>query len=216
MPDDGQPATIPEVVAQASQRQPDAVAIDDRGRCVTFTELQNLCSRMAAAFLAYGLRKGERIAVWAPNIPEWIVVAVGAQSAGGILVPLNTRLKGKEAGHILRRSGARLLFTVGEFLGIRYPELLGDESLPSLERVIVLRGASRSHETLDQFVTRGDSISASMVAAAREQVGPDDVADILFTSGTTGEPKGVMSTHGQNIWTAEAWSVAVGLRSDYR
>src|SRR5437870_12373722 len=124
---------------------------------------------MAAAFLAYGLRKGERIAIWAPNVPEWIVVAVGAQSAGGVLVPLNTRLKGKEAGDILRRSGARLLFTVGEFLGIRYPELLADESLPSLERVITLTRAS-GHEALDHFVARGDSISASRVAAASEQV----------------------------------------------
>jgi acyl-CoA synthetase (AMP-forming)/AMP-acid ligase II len=216
MPDDGQPATIPEVVARASRRHPGAVAIDDRDWCVTFAELQNLCSRMAAAFLAYGLHKGERIAVWAPNIPEWIVVAVGAQSAGGILVPLNTRLKGKEAGHILRRSGARLLFTMGEFLGICYPELLGGESLPSLERVIILTGPSGLRETLDQFVARGDSISTSMVAAAGEQVGPDDVADIMFTSGTTGEPKGVMSTHGQNVWTFEAWSAAVGLRSDDR
>src|SRR3981081_3256761 len=117
MPYDGKPATIPQVMAQASRQHPEAVAIEDRDRCVTFAELQDLCSRMAAAFLAYGLRKGERIAVWPPNIPEWIVVAVGAQSAGGILVPLNTRLKGKEAGKSRAQKRPPTGVPLGEALG---------------------------------------------------------------------------------------------------
>src|SRR5579884_2097206 len=106
------PATIPHAIARASQRYPHAIALEYQGRQVTFGELERACERVTAAFLAYGLYKGDRVAVWAPNIPEWIVAAVGAQAAGGVLIPLNTRLKGKEAGYILRKSRARVLFTV--------------------------------------------------------------------------------------------------------
>jgi acyl-CoA synthetase (AMP-forming)/AMP-acid ligase II len=210
------PATIPHVIARASRRHPQAVAVEYQGRRVTFGELEYACNRATAGFLAYGLHKGDRVAVWAPNIPEWIVAAVGAQAAGGVLVPLNTRLKGKEAGYILRRSGARLLFTVGNFLGTSYPGLLAGESLPALERIVDLTGEPGSLETFAKFMSRGSAVADTAVIAAREQLGADDLADIMFTSGTTGDPKGVMSSHGQNVWTSEAWSSAVGLCGDDR
>jgi acyl-CoA synthetase (AMP-forming)/AMP-acid ligase II len=210
------PATIPHAIERAARCYPHSIALEFQGRRMTFGELERACHRVTAAFLAYGLRKGDRVAVWAPNSTEWIVAAVGAQAAGGVLVPLNTRLKGKEAGYILRKSRARVLFTVGEFLGITYPELLAGESLPALEGIVDLTGESGSLETFAQFTARGDLIAGSAVSAAREQLDADDLADIMFTSGTTGDPKGVMSSHGQNIWTSEAWSSAAGLRGDDR
>ena len=210
------PPTIPHAIERASRWYPSAVAVECPSRRMTFSELERACTRVTAAFLAYGLRKGDRVAVWAPNSSEWIVAAVGAQAAGGVLVPLNTRLKGKEAGYILRKSRARVLFTVGEFLGIAYPELLASESLPDLERIIDLTGAHGRLETFPQFMACGDPIADSVVHATREKLGADDLADIMFTSGTTGDPKGVMSSHGQNIWTSEAWSSAAGLRGDDR
>lgn len=214
----GSPATIPQVLARAARRYPQAVAIEHAEGKLTFDELEQQCERMARALLAFGLRKGDRVALWAPNSAEWIIAAIGAQRVGGVLVPLNTRLKGKEAAFILRRSHARLLCTVQEFLGIRYPELLAEEELPALEHILDLTiGESDTRlESLQRFVARGDSISAHAVSRAREQVGPDDLADILFTSGTTGEPKGVMSSHAQNIWTFDAWCAAVGLRAGDR
>ena len=210
------PATIPHVMARASRQHPHAAAVEDGTRRMTFRELAQACDRAAAAFLAYGLHKGDRVAIWAPNIPEWIVAAVGAQCAGGVLVPINTRLKGRETGYILRRSGVRLLFTVAEFLGTSYPELLAGESLPALERIIDLTGQSKSLESFARFLARGAGISDTSVIIARERLRADDPADIMFTSGTTGDPKGVVSSHGQNVWTSEAWSSAVGLRSDDR
>jgi acyl-CoA synthetase (AMP-forming)/AMP-acid ligase II len=93
-----------------------------------------------------GIRKGDRVAIWAPNSAEWIVAALGIALSGAVLVPLNTRLKGREAAFILRRSGARLLLTVGEFLGTRYPELLAGESLPALDRH---RAAGRNPASLE-------------------------------------------------------------------
>lgn len=213
---DASPATIPHVIARVSRDYPTGIAVEHEGRRTTFEELERAANRVTAAFLAYGIRKGDRVAVWAPNILEWIVVAVGAQAAGAVLVPLNTRLKGKEAGYILRRSGARLLFTVGQFLGISYPELLSGEALPALEGIIDLAGVPGPLETLARFMARGEAIADTTVIAARNQLGADDLADIMFTSGTTGDPKGVMSSHGQNVWIAEAWSSAVDLHRDDR
>ena len=85
------------------------------------------------AFIAAGIEPGDRVGVWAPNIYEWVVAAIGLQGAGGVLVPLNTRMKGSEAGYILRKSRARMLFTMGEFLGTNYIALLEGQELPDLE-----------------------------------------------------------------------------------
>ena len=129
----GLPLTIPHALAHAARSFGDTPAVEIDDRRVGFRELETLAHHAARAFLAQGLRKGDRIAIWAPNSLEWIVATIGAQSVGGIVVPLNTRLKGREAGYVLARSGARILCTVGEFLGVRYPELLSGESLPALE-----------------------------------------------------------------------------------
>ena len=75
------PATIPHAIERASRCYPHAVAVEFAGRRVTFSELEHACNRVTAAFLAYDLRKGDRVAVWAPNSAEWIVAAVGAQAA---------------------------------------------------------------------------------------------------------------------------------------
>ena len=77
-----------------------------------------------------GLRKVSALRSGRPNIYQWIIAAIGAQSIGGVLVPLNTRYKGSEGAYIIRSSGAKMLFTVGDFLGMRYPEMLADQPLP--------------------------------------------------------------------------------------
>ena len=144
------PQTIPQLVRAAAERFGDRHAIEDGDVTLTFRELASAGLRAARAFCAAGIRAGDRIAIWAPNIYEWIVAAIGLQSAGGVLVPLNTPMKGREAGFILEKSGARILCTVGEFLGIRYVDLLRSAlggagttrpvaELPALERIVVLR-----------------------------------------------------------------------------
>ena len=112
------PRTIPHAAMMAAARWGDAPALIERGETWSFTHLWGECRRAASALLARGVGEGDRIAIWAPNSREWVVAAVGAMACGATLVPLNTRLKGMEAGDILRRTHARLLFTVGEFLGI--------------------------------------------------------------------------------------------------
>jgi HIP---CoA ligase len=211
------PATIPRVLARAVALFGDTPAIVEDARRLSFRELGDAAARATAAFLAAGVAPGERIAIWAPNRSEWVIAALGALGAGAVLVPLNTRLKGKEAAFILRRSGARLLVTVDEFLGTRYPQLLAGEDLPQLQRVVLFSDellpdeGGRRLQSWSQFLADGQSVTPAAIRAAHERVLPEDVADILFTSGTTGQPKGVLSTHRQNVQVFRTWSEFVGL-----
>ena len=113
--------TIPAMVRDASRRFGPAEAVVDGERRVGFAELAAMVSDAARALLGSGIEQGDRVAVWAPNSLEWIVAALGITTAGGVLVPVNTRFKGAEAAYILSRSGARALFTVRGFLDTDYP-----------------------------------------------------------------------------------------------
>jgi acyl-CoA synthetase (AMP-forming)/AMP-acid ligase II len=233
--------TIPQLVRGAAERFGDRSAIEDGDVRLTFAELGEAGQQAARAFCAAGVKPGDRIAIWAPNLYEWILAAIGLQSAGGVLVPLNTRLKGGEAGYILAKSGARILFTVSEFLGNHYVELLrsamGGASaqrpiaeLPQLERIVIFRGKPPSNPLLAkegegggrgvipwaEFLALSERVTNDEARRRLDAVAPDDLADILFTSGTTGRPKGVMTTHHQNLRAFEAWSAIVGLRAGDR
>jgi acyl-CoA synthetase (AMP-forming)/AMP-acid ligase II len=209
-----QPRTLPQVIADAAAAYGERLAITDGALKLSYAELDAARLRSAQGFLAAGLGKGDRIAIWAPNMHQWIIAAIGAQSVGGVLVPLNTRLKGAEAAYILNASGARLLFTVGEFLGVNYPEQLQGHELPALEQTVLLSGKAAGATPWEDFLAAGASVAPELADQRAAALTPDDTLDILFTSGTTGKPKGVVTCHGQNIRTFETWSATVGLRSD--
>ena len=149
--------TLPQVVASAASAYGQRVAITDGDVQLTYSELDAARVQAAGAFIAAGLEKGDRIAIWAPNIYQWIIAAIGAQSVGGVLVPLNTRLKGAEAAYILQSSGARLLFTVGDFLGVCYPEQLRDQDLPELEQIVMLAGEADGTMAWADFIAGMES-----------------------------------------------------------
>src|SRR5512134_1792766 len=112
---DADELTTPGILARATRRHPDATAIEDGSLVLTFRQLEAASLDAAAALVAAGVDRGDRVAIWAPNQAAWIVAAIGAQTAGAAIIPLNTRLKGREAGDILRRGRAQILITVGEF-----------------------------------------------------------------------------------------------------
>ncbi len=112
--------TVAGLVRSAAQRYAGREAVVDGRVRIDYAQLGDRVERAAAACLAAGVEPGDRVAVWAPNSLEWIVSALGAVSAGAVLVPLNTRFKGAEAAYVLGRSRARLLFVTGTFLGTSY------------------------------------------------------------------------------------------------
>ena len=200
------PPTIPHLAQAAAVKWGDAPAVLEDGETWSFNQLWDKVCAATAAFLAAGIGKGDRVAIWAPNSREWIVAAIGAQSAGAAVVPLNTRLKGREAGDILRRTQAKMLLTVEAFLGTSYPELLSGEDLPALQRTV------RFDHDWHAFVSEGEAISQESVDAALAGLAADDVSDIMFTSGTTGTPKGVLTTHNRIIPMFKHWTEVVDLR----
>ncbi|MEZ5737962.1 MAG: FadD3 family acyl-CoA ligase [Novosphingobium sp.] len=202
MADDGLPLTIPHAAERAARLWPDDPALLENGESWSFAQLWRECRKAASALIERGLGEGDRIAVWAPNSREWVVAAIGAMACGATLVPLNTRLKGIEAADILQRTGAKLLFTVRDFLGTDYAAMLEGHDLPALAETMLLDG--------DFAAFLGGADDARVDAALAGLTG-DHVSDILFTSGTTGAPKGVMMTYDRVIPQVGVWIGNTGL-----
>ena len=208
--------TIPALLRAAASRFGERAAVEDGDVRLSFAGLEGAALRASRAFLAAGVEPGDRVAIWAPNIHEWILAALGLQGVGGVLVPINTRWKGAEAAYVLRKCRARLLCTVGEFLGVRYPALLANQALPALEAIVCLRGKAADTHGWQEFLARGDAVPEARARARADAVSEGALSDLLFTSGTTGRPKGVMTTHAQNLRAFAAWSELVGLREGDR
>ena len=208
--------TIPGLLDSAAERFGPRQAVVDGDTRISFEHLRVAARHAARAAIAMGVEAGDRVAIWAPNIHEWIVAALGALTAGGVLVPINTRFKGREAGFVLQKSRARLLFTVRGFLDIDYPKLLKDAEVDTRGiDVVLLRGEAERDETdWRTFAKHGEEIEESILDKRTGE--PDDLSDIIFTSGTTGQPKGVMTTHAQSLRVFEVWSDIVGLREGDR
>ncbi len=214
--------TVPRLVDEAALRHGSAEALVDGALRLTYAQLAGEVDRYARGFLAAGLGAGDRVAVWAPNCAEWMLAALGLLRAGGVLVPLNTRFKGGEAAYIIRDAGASMLVTVRGFLGTDYPALLAGQDTADLARIVLLRdedgtaaGAVPVTE-LGAFLRGGEAVDPAESAARAAAIQPDAVSDLIFTSGTTGHPKGATATHAQSLRTFGTWSSIVGLTAGDR
>jgi acyl-CoA synthetase (AMP-forming)/AMP-acid ligase II len=207
------PAAFAESVARHAAR---TAVVGEDGTSLSYAELDARRVEAARALLALGVQHGDRVAIWAPNGVEWIVAGLATHTLGAVLVPVNTRMKGPEAAYILDRSGARVMFCAGLFLGQYFPSTLGAHRPETLEQIVVIGEAQAGDFGWDAFLARARDRGADEVTAAITRVQPDDRLDILFTSGTTGHPKGVVTTHAQNLRVIAEWSKAVGLNPDDR
>ena len=185
------------MVLSAADRFGDAEAVVDGSLRLTFSEVVDRIRCAAGAFADFGIEKGDRVAIWAPNSAEWMIAAFGIMTAGAVLVPVNTRFKADEAGDIIVRSGAKAVMVQQGFLNQDY-------SLPSLN-------ASRRPPVID--LKSGFLASGSPL---HRQVSGDDISDIIFTSGTTGRPKGARMNHLQTLRAYEEWAALADLREGDR
>ncbi|MGV0874632.1 3-((3aS,4S,7aS)-7a-methyl-1,5-dioxo-octahydro-1H-inden-4-yl)propanoate--CoA ligase FadD3 [Mycolicibacterium sp. XJ879] len=197
------PRTIPQVLDDIADRFGDHPALVTHDRTFTFTQLRDEVRTAAAAMIDLGIAAGDRVAIWSPNTWHWVVACLATHYAGGVLVPLNTRYTASEAADVIGRTGAPLLFASGEFLGADKAASLDRNALPRL-RDIVRVPIEKDDGTWDEFVARGTDLAT--VDARAVAVTPNDVSDILFTSGTTGRSKGALCAHRQSLAAPAAWA----------
>jgi HIP---CoA ligase len=221
-------ATIPAAVRAAAGRFRDAAAVAEPGGPVlSYRDLHDRVRDTARALIASGIEPGDRVAIWSPNTHHWVLAGLGALYTGATLVPVNTRFTGPEALDVISRSNARALLVAGPFLGIDRHALLTEAAaragcrLPGLVVRIPVTADQRPARsgaglTWQEFIGRAAQVPVAAADDRAAAVAPDDVSDILFTSGTTGRSKGAMSAHRQSLAVAMAWADCAELKGDDR
>jgi fatty-acyl-CoA synthase len=204
--------TFIEVLDEAAERYADKTAVIFKEQEVTYRDLHDRVTKLARGLVEIGIRKGEHISIWLPNSLEWIICKFAIIKAGGVMVPVNTRYKAKEAEYILKQSESTTLFMTEKFLqidfvamfreicpevGAAHPERLACKSVPELRRVILVSeqdipGFLKYSEVMEKGK---DYTADGKLDEIKRSVMPSDIVNIQYTSGTTGQPKGAMLTH---------------------
>ncbi|MDO8212456.1 class I adenylate-forming enzyme family protein [Conexibacter sp. CPCC 206217] len=169
-----------------------AIVFEERSR--TYGELRDAARRVANALIGLGIEEMDRVAVLSANRLEFIELEVGISAARGIMVPLNWRLRAGELANLLRRCAARAIFVEERFLGTIL-ELRRSGELPDLRSVITLDGSAGD-------LSYDELCGSSSAERPPRQGLLDDPHEIIFTSGTTGKPKGVVWTNGTLMWNS--------------
>jgi len=201
--------TIPGLIDELVCRFPSRPALVGCGRRFTYVELRNETRRVAKGLWALGVRKGDKVAILMGNRPEWIIADLAITALGAVMVGINTWATKRELEYQLRHSDTNVLIMVDQFLKQDYLAMLGeiiqDEArLPLLGHVVCLSDqAQPGLKSLAELVGAGVTVPDATIAAAGAEVAPQDVAYILYTSGSTSAPKGVQLQHYaliENMW----------------
>jgi acyl-CoA synthetase (AMP-forming)/AMP-acid ligase II len=230
--------TIGRMLGDNAARYAELVAVIDGDVQLTYAALHRESRALAKALIASGVSRGDLVACWAPNGWRGVVLAHAVWLAGAVILPISSRLKVFEAGPILERTGAGILFTVAECAGIRFIDGLRDAygapaddapygGLPALKHLVRLDlepspdtpsrdlavGTNPTGIAFYDFIGRGQTISDARLDDAIAAVQPDAICEVIFTSGTTGAPKGVQLSHEQLIRSYWDWSGIGGLEA---
>jgi fatty-acyl-CoA synthase len=193
----------------------DAVVYSDRGLRMTYSEFDLYCRKTAKGLMKLGISKGDHIAIWASNTPEWLTSQFATGKMGGVLVTVNTNYRTAELEYLLKQSDSTTIILMNQFKDASYidmlyeilPELkeslpgqLKSERLPYLKNVIVLGNHSYPGTyNWEDIIQMGEKMSDGELELRMNSLNPDDVINMQYTSGTTGFPKGVMLTHSNIV-----------------
>jgi len=199
--------TLSRVLRDTTERFPDRNAVlDPSGATFTYGELDAQVDRLARGLLEIGVGAGEKVGLWMPNVPEWVVAYFAIARIGAVVVPMNTRYKTHEVEYILDDSEATTLFAVGSFVGIDYLGMIGEirGRLSNLRHVVIVGEPGEGMHRFDEVVSLGAARLDDGALSEREaSCDPSDNVFILYTSGTTGSPKGAMLSHHNIARNAE-------------
>ncbi|HSR68465.1 MAG TPA: AMP-binding protein [Acidobacteriota bacterium] len=206
-----------ELVFKAAQRKPDKAALKSKTKGVwtstTYAQLREQVEHMATFYFECGLKAGERIGILSENRTEWCIAYLAAVASGMTALPIDKDLKPREVRHILKFAEAALLVCGGEFAAA-LEDVRGD--IETLEKVVSMEEEKGVADlSFPEALEIGyQALEEGSQAFAQAQVSPDDVAAIIFTSGTTGNPKGVMLTHGNIAADIKATSEYVSIAGE--
>ncbi|MCM3142503.1 AMP-binding protein [Brevibacillus sp. MER 51] len=192
-------------------QEKEALVYHERGLRYTFGEFQAICNQAARGFMSLGIQKGDNIAIWATNVPEWVISQFATAKMGGVLVTVNTSYRVHELEYLLRQSESTTLLLMDSYRDANYlamiqeicPELqtcepgaLQSKRLPHLKNIIYL-GNERQPGMFSwsDLLERASRVTEEERMARQATLSPDDVINMQYTSGTTGFPKGVMLSH---------------------
>ena len=211
--------TIPAFLAHCARRSGDDPLILLGDRRLTYAQAEAESARLASGLLAAGVAKGARVGVLFPNGPEWVLAWLAASRIGAVVVPINTFYKPRELGYVLRHADVHTLLCTRSLLGNDYLERLeafapsladaGPEvfvpELPFLRRVHVSGGPGgrRFARTLESLVGEGAGLDPALLRAAEAAVHVADPAVLIYSSGSTADPKGAVHVHGAILRHAE-------------
>lgn len=168
--------------ARRARKTPHRTALIHNGTTYTYADLHDRTTRLAHVLRQQGVRRGDRIAYLGPNHPSYLETLFAAGTLGAVFVPLNTRLSTTELAYQIADSGAKVLLHTGD-----------GESAKTLPIAVTIEADGSGYEEL---------LEAAPADPVDEAVGGDDVCLIMYTSGTTGRPKGAMLTHANLTWNA--------------
>ncbi|WP_330228165.1 FadD3 family acyl-CoA ligase [Nocardia sp. NBC_00508] len=215
--------TTPMALHHAARTFGAAPAIADDGVRLDWGQLLESVQDVARALIARGVQAGDRVAMWAPNTHHWVIAALAAHYVGAALVPLNTRYVAGEAADVLGRVHAKALFIAGSFLGRdRLAELHAAAPDLAIDTVVVIP-VEPGTENMDiaaldwsELAIVAEQVTVAEAEERAAAVRPEDISDILFTSGTTGRSKGTLVAHRQALAVVRAWAECATLRADDR